>query len=258
MKLSSPNRTFLGSVTLLLVLGAAFETSALESRLDKKDKPSPASSAIDSGTFGVFIKGQRVVSEDFTVQQENGNSVVKAQIKQTASPTQTEQKSDLQITPGGELMRYEWTNAAGSSFVVLPKDEFLIERITPTVGAKTVEQPFLMPNTSIILDNNFFVQREVLIWRYLAANCRPEGGNLQCQKGAVEFGALVPQDRNSIRVRVELVGKEKIMVRGTERELMRLKLSSDDFEWALWVDANDQFKLIRVSIPADDTEVFRD
>jgi hypothetical protein len=39
---------------------------------------------------------------------------------------------------------------------------------------------------------------------------------------------------------------------------MRLKLSNDDFEWALWVDANDQFKLIRVSIPADDTEVFRD
>jgi hypothetical protein len=74
----------------------------------------------------------------------------------------------------------------------------------------------------------------------------------------VEFGALVPQDRNSIRVRVELVGKEKITVRGTERELMRLKLSSDEFEWALWVDANDQFKLIRVSIPADDTEVFRD
>jgi hypothetical protein len=75
---------------------AAFGTSALESRpaADKKDKPAAGGRSIDSGTFGVFIKGQRVVSEDFTVQQENGNSVVKAQIKQTASPTQTEQKSD--------------------------------------------------------------------------------------------------------------------------------------------------------------------
>ena len=74
----------------------------------------------------------------------------------------------------------------------------------------------------------------------------------------MEFGALVPQDRTSIRVHVELVGKEKITIRGTERELMRLKLVGEDFEWAMWVDGNDQFKLMRVSIPADDTEVFRD
>jgi len=110
----------------------------------------------------------------------------------------------------------------------------------------------------MILDNNFFIQREVLAWRYLSAACHPESGNLQCQKGAVEFGVLVPQDRSSTRVRMELVGKEKVPIRGAERELLRLNLTGDGFEWALWVDGNDQFKLIRIAIPADGTEVVRD
>jgi hypothetical protein len=263
-------KRFLQIVTVLLAFTlAAFAASATgsqptgfmaagEKASEKKDKPVAAGRIVDSGTFGVLIKGQRVVSESFSIQQENGNSIIKAQLKETASPTQTEQKSQLEMTPAGELLRYEWSSAAGSSLVVLPNNEFLMERITPSVGVKAAEQPFLMPNTSVILDNNFFVQREVLVWRYLAANCHPEGGNFQCQKGPAEFGALVPQDRTSIRVRMELVGKEKITIRGVEHELMRLKLIGENFEWALWVDGNDQFKLIRVSIPADDTEVFRD
>jgi hypothetical protein len=35
-------------------------------------------------------------------------------------------------------------------------------------------------------------------------------------------------------------------------------LSSENFQWALWVDAQDQFKLMKVAIPADNTEVIRD
>ena len=38
-----------------------------------------------------------------------------------------------------------------------------------------------MPSTSAILDNNFFVHREVLAWRYLAiAPCKDENGHLKC------------------------------------------------------------------------------
>jgi hypothetical protein len=59
-------------------------------------------------------------------------------------------------------------------------------------------------------------------------------------------------------VRLELVGKEKISIRGTERELLRLNLSGEDLQWSLWVDENDHFKLIRVAIPADNTVVDRD
>jgi hypothetical protein len=59
-------------------------------------------------------------------------------------------------------------------------------------------------------------------------------------------------------VRLELVGKEKITIRGAERELMRLNLSGENIQWALWVDDHDRFKLIRVAIPADSTIVDRD
>ena len=223
---------------------------------DKKDKPAGAQQ-IDSGSFGVFVRGQRVVTETFSVQQDNGVSVVKSQLKETGASSSSGQRSELQMTSSGELVRYEWGDGSGS-LVVTPKDEFLLEKITTAASAKTAEQPFLMPNTSAILDNNFFIHREVLAWRYLATNCHTESGGLKCQQGPVEFGVLVPQDRTSMRVRMELVGKEKVTIRGTERELWRLNLLGESFSWALWVDDKDQFKLVRVLIADANTELVRD
>jgi hypothetical protein len=39
---------------------------------------------------------------------------------------------------------------------------------------------------------------------------------------------------------------------------LRLNLKGDEFTWALWLDDKDQFKLMRVLIPDDNTEVVRD
>jgi hypothetical protein len=183
-------------------------------------------------------------------------SGVKSQLKEITG-TGAGQKSDLVINTAGELLRYEWTDGNGS-LVVTPNNEFLLERIAASPSAKAAEQPFLMPNTSAILDNNFFIHREVLAWRYLAANCRPQGGAQKCQKEPADFGVLVPQDRTSLRVRLELVGREKVTIRGTERELLRLNLKGESFAWALWVDDQDKFKLVRVVIADDNTEVLRD
>lgn len=226
---------------------------------DKKDqaKAAPAQT-VDSGSFGVFVKGQRVATETFSIQQQGGSSAIKSQVKQTAGADAISQKSDLEITAAGELIRYEWSQSSGGSLTVAPNNEFLLEKITTPSSSKLIERPFLMPNTSPILDNNFFVHREVLVWRYLAAACKPEGAGFNCQQYPGDFGVLVPQEENSERVRMELVGKEKIQVRGTDRQLMRLNLKGDDFDWALWVDEQDHFKLIRVAIPADNTEVVRD
>jgi hypothetical protein len=237
----------------LAVLACAVVTYAAD-KADKKDKP--ASGAVDSGSFGVFVKGQRVVTESFSVEQENGVSTVKSQVQESSNSTAV-QKSELQMTGSGELVRYEWNNNTGS-LVVLPKNEFLIEKITSPGSSKPAERPFLMPNTSAILDNNFFIQREVLVWRYLATNCHTDGGSLKCQQGAVEFGVLVPQDQTSMRVRMELAGAEKVTIHGTERDLLRLNLKGESFSWTLWVDQKDQFKLVRVEIPDDNTEVVRD
>jgi len=232
--------------------------AAILSAGDKKDAPKAATSQmVDSGAFGVFVKGQRAVTETFSIQQENGVSVVKSRLQETNPSASASQTSELQMTATGELVRYNWSDGTGS-LIVVPNNEFLLERITTSPSAKAAERPFLMPNTSAILDNNFFIHRQVLAWRYLATNCRTEGGTLKCQQGSVEFGVLVPQDRTSLRVRMELVGREKVTIHGTERELLRLDLKGEAFSWALWVDDKDQFKLIRVLIPDANTEVVRD
>jgi len=243
--------------SVALLAAASLAVSAPASDKKNQAKAAPAQ-AVDSGSFGIFLKGARVATETFSIQQEANSSVIKSQLKQTAGSDPVSQKSDLEMTASGELIRYEWSQSSGGSLTVFPNNEFLLEKITTASSSKPAEQPFLMPSSSAILDNNFFVHREILVWRYLAAACKPEGGALKCQQDPGDFGVLVPQDRTSMHVRMELVGKEKIAVRGTDRELMRLNLKGDDFDWALWVDEQDHFKLIRVAIPADNTEVVRD
>jgi len=243
----------------IAALLAAASLAVAASAADKKNqaKAAPAQT-VDSGSFGIFVKGLRVATETFSIQQQATSSVIKSQLKQTTGSDPVSQKSDLEITGTGELIRYEWSQSSGGSLIVFPNNEFLLEKITSASSSKPAEKPFLMPSSSAILDNNFFVHREVLIWRYLAAACKPEGGALKCQQDPGDFGVLVPQDSTSMHVRMELIGKEKIPVRGTDRELMRLNLKGDDFDWALWVDEQDHFKLIRVAITADNIEVVRD
>lgn len=244
-------------LAVAFVLASSLATFAAGA--DKKDKSKPAATQmVDTGTFGVFIKGQRVVNETFSIEQKEGVSSIKSQLKEAAGPNPASQKSDLEITATGDLIHYDWSQSSGGSMTVLPKDDFLMQRISPTAGGKAAEKPYLMPSTTSILDNNFFVHREVLIWRYLAADCKSEGGNLKCQSGPALFGVLVPQDQTSVSVKLELIGKEKVKIGGTERELLRLNLAGENFDWAMWVDDQDHFKLMRVSIPADNTEVVRD
>jgi hypothetical protein len=251
-------RTLTGSLPYLVgcfILGCSLFAFAG----DKKDKAKPeAAQAVDSGSFGIFIRGQRVATETFHIQQQGGNSVIKSQLNATGGADSSSQKSELEITDSGELLHYEWSQASGGSLSVFPDNDFLKEKITTSSTAKPAEQAFLLPSRSPILDNNFFVHREVLAWRYLASACKTEGGNLKCPQDAAEFGTLVPQDRISVPVRMELVGKEKVSIRGAGRDLLHLKLTGESFEWGLWLDDQDHYKLIRVAIPADDTEVVRD
>lgn len=222
---------------------------------DKKDKPS-GSQKVDSGSFGIFIKGQRVATETFSIEQQDSNSTIKSQLKETSGPAS--QKSDLEITSSGELVHYEWSQGTAGSITVLPKDDFLLERISTANYTKPAEQSFLLPNTSAILDNNFFVHREVLAWRYLAANCKPQSEGMKCQNAPGDFGVLVPQDRTSMHVRLQFMGKEKVPFRGAERELLKLNLTGENYEWTLWLDDLDHFKLMKVTIAADNTEIVRD
>jgi len=236
----------------------AVSTAAAASDKDKNDK-APAAQMVDSGSFGVFMNGHRVATETFSIHQSSGGSSIVSQFKSEAGADKAEQTSDWQMSASGELRKYEWKEVSPgqSQAVVLPNQEFLIERFRSGPQDKEIEQPFLLPASSSLLDDYFFVQREVLAWKYLATSCKQDKGALQCPlKQHVQFGALNPHARASTSVTLEFAGREKVAIRGSEQELNRLDLKSESSNWTLWLD--DQYKLQRILILGDNTEVVRD
>jgi len=225
----------------------------------EKDKAKqPGTGIVDSGAFGVFTSGTRVATETFSIRQNALGSVISSQFKSAQGEHSAEQSSELQLTPSAELRSYEWKEISPEKMMatVEPNDAFLIERYTNGPDGKTNDQNFLLPTSTSILDDYFFVQREVLAWKYLASSCKKENGPLSCplhQK--VQFGALNPHARSSLAVAVEFAGREKLMLHGTERELSKFLMTSDTGDWALWLD--DQFKLVRL-VNDGGTEVVRD
>ncbi len=215
---------------------------------------------VDSGSFGIYVNGQRVATERFTIQHTPTGSSIDSHLQEAGTGEKVSQDSVMQLTAQGELIRYEWHQSSPqrSDLELLPKDEFLVEHVTLKPGDKPIEQPFLLPSSTIVLDNNFFVHRELLAWRYLALNCKPAAGTFQCRSGPTSFGVIVPQDRVSMRVTLEPVGREKVQIAGKERELPRFDLKFEDSSWSLWLDDQDHFKVMKIAIANEKTEIVRD
>lgn len=221
-----------------------------------KDKPTPGQN-IDSGSFGVYSSGHRVATETFTIKQGPEGSVVSSEFKSAQGEQNAAQSSELQLTPSGELRSYEWneTSPGKTTATVTPSDTFLIERFS-TGGGKQQSQNFLLPTSTAIIDDYFFVQREVLAWKYLATACKKDNGPLQCPvKQKMQFGTLNPHARSSMSVSMEFTGRDKVTIAGTQRDLSHFVLSSEVGDWTFWLD--DSFKLVRL-VDDSGTEVVRD
>jgi hypothetical protein len=222
------------------------------------DKKPAAEPAVDAGSFAVLMGGRRVGTETFSISQNSDGSSITSHFKTEAGAEKAEQSSELELYSNGDLRRYEWKEISPgqSHAVVEPKESFLIEHEWKTPSDKPLEQPFLLPASTTILDDYFFVQREVLAWRYLATSCKQDKG-LQCQlKQKAQMGTLNPHARASQLVSVEFVGREKVAIHGAERELIRLDMTTESGDWSLWID--DTLKLQRIVIPIENTEVVRD
>ena len=216
---------------------------------------------VDQGSFGVFMGGKRVATETFSIHQDGAGSTIKSEFKTEAGAVAgtAAQSSELQLTSGGELKKYEWkeTTPGQSQASIAPNQDFLIERYSSTPTEKTREQPFMLPATTSILDDYFFIQREVLAWKYLATSCKQDKGQLACPlKQSIQLGTINAHSRTSSPVSVEYAGREKVSIRGVERELIRLNTKSEVGDWTLWLD--DQLKLQRILDQSSDTEVVRD
>ncbi|HLJ85811.1 MAG TPA: hypothetical protein VKZ53_03260 [Candidatus Angelobacter sp.] len=232
-----------------------------------KDKKAPASKIVDSGSFGIYMNGKRIGTETFRISQGAEMSTVTSEIKVDAGTTKAIQESEMQVAPNGNLKVYTWRSSAPQKeeSVVEPKDQFLVEHITPA-DQKRHEVPYILPLSTVILDDNFFTHREVLIWRYLAAGC-----DRQMVCTASQFSFLSPHQHASGTARIELVGRDKVNFKGTERELNKIKLdlydgspvihiinesAAEATHWLLWVD--DSYMVVKMAVANDSLEVVRD
>jgi hypothetical protein len=210
---------------------------------------------VDAGSFAIFVNGQRIATETFRIEQGATSSTATSEFK-SESGQRTVQRAVLQITAAGELRRYEWheISPGKAEITVEPADQFILERVIPNPPAKPAEQPFVLPASTMVLDDYFFSQREILVWRYLAEAC---GGKLQqCRPGRTSFGVLVPQQRTTTVVTLQYTGIEKVNVGRNERELRRISLkAAEEDEWILYLDSN--LKLVRIDIPGQKSQVLR-
>ncbi len=224
----------------------------------KTSKKSDTGQAVDAGSFTAFVNGKKVATETFRIDQREGYSTTTAQVKMEDG-SNTTLESELQISSNGILRKYEWRELSpGKARAdVAPSDQFIVEHVTTEPGAKPAELAFLLPPSTMIVDDYFFSHREILLWRYIAAACT-QAQNNQCKMDKTQFGIFVPRQQTPTSVTLEYKGREKVQLKGAERELDRFDLAADGLAWSFWVDAADSYKLQRIVIASENTEVVRD
>jgi hypothetical protein len=244
----------LSFVALILCLAIVIPAFAGDKKKDQK-KTDAAATIVDSGSFGVFVSGRRVATETFTIKQLIDSNSTTSDIKLEGS--KETQHSELHLTPHGDLIRYDWKESGGQEkgeTSVEPAQQFLMQKVK--ANDKYTEQPYLMPNSSAVLDDYFFSHRELLLWRYLGSGCVLKQGQQGCDLQKAEFGFVVPRQRSSGMVTLGYVGKETVQIHGVTKPLDKFSMSSDFGEWFLYLDENK--KLVRVIILGENTEVIRD
>jgi hypothetical protein len=214
---------------------------------------------IDSGSFGVYQSGHRVGTETFSIYEVGGGSEIESEFKTVNAPTDAVQTSVMQLKENGQLRRYEWKEISPgqAESVVVPNDDFLSQKSIAGPGEKEHEQPYLLPSSTSILDDYFFIHREVLAWKFLGAACKQDKGQVQCPlRQRLQIGTLNPHQHSSALLSAEYVGREKITLKNGPQDLIKLELKNDAGTWQLWLD--DQFKMMRIAIVGENTIVDRD
>lgn len=237
-------------IGLLGTTGASYAKDASQNQPGK---------VVDSGSFGVFRDGKRIATETFSITQSNNGSVAKSEFKMEQTAGEAAQSSKLEMLPSGDILRYEWKEISPGSAeaYVAPNNDFLTEHYKDNSQAKEQQKGFLLPTSTSILDDYFFIQREILVWRYLATTCKTQTGVLQCPlKQEVKFGALNPHSQLSIPVSLTFLGPDDVEIHGTQRKLSKIELKSEGGDWMLWVD--EQFKLQDINDASTGTEIVRD
>jgi hypothetical protein len=218
----------------------------------------PSSQTVDAGSFGIFVNGKRVGTESFKVEQRSDVSVARSDLK--IQDSGISQHSEMELSANGNLVHYSWEQMqpSKSELSVEPKDEFLIENVGAGVGPneKAYNVPHLLAHSTAILDDNFFLHREILLWRYLASGCTSKSQAVTCTFTPQQFGVLIPAQHASETVTLNFKDKEKVSIKGQQVEVSVFVLETENGDWFL--DLNDQQKVVRMVAGGSNLEVVRD
>lgn len=243
----------------LLACCVAASAAPPQNDKEKEKEKDHEGQRIDSGSFGVFMSGHRVGTETFSIYETNSGSVIKSEFKTENDPNQAVQNSVMQLSSTGEIRRYEWKELSPgkAESVVVPNEQFLNQKWSAGPQDKPHEQPYLLSPSTSILDDYFFIHREVLVWKFLAATCKQENAKVQCPiKQRAQFGTMDPHQHSSAPLSAEFLGREKVTFKGSPQEFNKLEFKTEAGSWQLWVD--NEYKVMRIVIEGDNTEVIRD
>ncbi len=222
------------------------------------DKKAPEGKSVDSGSFGVYQGGRRVGTETFAIYETSDGSIIKSEFKTENTPPD-DQTSEMLLAANGDIRRYEWKEISPdqAQSEIIPNDEFLNQKWRASPQEKEHEQPYLMQISSTILDDYFFIHREVLAWKFLGTSCKQNKGLVECPvKQRAQFATLNPHEHSSAALAMEFLGREKLNLKNGQQDLIKLELKTEAATWHLWLD--DQFKVLRMVVVGENTEVDRD
>lgn len=257
---SAKLRPRLALLALMLLTVALLPATLLGAKKDEKAEPAKDKSLVDEGTFAVYRSGQLVATESFHIRQNPTNSVTSAQIHLDSGQAAgiLDQSCELTMLPDGTLQRYEYKQQSPQvrTLTVAPNDQLLV--MHTLANGKETEQPFMLTPSAFVLDDFFFSIREVLLWRYIASNCKPRSSGDVCDMAhavRARFPVIVPSRNTSSEVYLEFKGEDEMPLYGRPERLRHFLMQTEGPEWNLWL--NEQNKLVRISIPDLNIEVLR-
>jgi hypothetical protein len=247
----------LRAVFVLAAVTALSVTFGFAGKKKEQHAPKEQPKVVDSGSFGIFVNGNRIATETFKIEQSESGSVVNSEFKTEEGIEKVRQTAELRMALNGDLLHYGWREESPGKgqITVEPSSEFLMEHVVPDGPEKPSSIPLLVSLSTSVLDDYFFSQREVLIWKYMAQNCGAKT-HTDCTMPKIQFGVLIPRQRSTASASVEYRGKEQVTLKGAERMLDRFDLNVEGDDWAIYLDEN--LKVLKIVVPSAKTEVVRD
>lgn len=222
--------------------------------LSASDQKSP--SIVDSGQLSVVVNGQKVATENFTMQQGTDGSSVTSRLSFDNGATKAQQESDLELTPEGGIRKYTWEEKepGKAKLTAEPQDKtFLVVHMkeSEAAAAKDSTHPVDVSVTNIV-DDNFYSHVQVLLWRYLAMSCKT---TQSCRFEEQKVPVFVPHQESAQTFTISFEGTDTLRMKNGKVEVGKYRVQTEGGEMHVWMQG---MKLVKLLMPGAAIEVTRE